>query len=193
MSSRDKLDWIYYSMKARCYNSNSPEYKNYGGRGIIVCDEWKNNRKAFKEWALKNGYKNGLTIDRIDNNKEYSSENCRWTDRVTQANNTSTNLYITYNGKTQSMADWCRELNLSYSTVRYRMSNGWTAERAFEIKNGKKGCAHYEKLITYKGKTQSIKNWCKELNLNYSTVKSRFSKLNYSVEKAFEKRGVNNG
>ena len=194
MSKRDKLDYIYHGMKYRCYNSKAPEYKHYGERGITVCDEWKNDRIAFKKWALSHGYKEGLTIDRIDNNLGYSVDNCRWVDRVTQMNNMSTNRYINYHGKTQTMAEWCRELKLNYAKVRYRMNSGWSAERAFEVENGRVGCKHYEKLITYKGKTQSIKAWCEELNLNYSTVKSRFTKLNYSVEKAFSvKKVANNG
>lgn len=80
------LSNIFRQMKMRCYNPNNPKYKWYGGKGIKICDEWLNGSRHFIEWALHNGYEKGLTIDRIDPNKDYSPENCRW---ITRAENSS--------------------------------------------------------------------------------------------------------
>lgn len=126
---------IYYTHKAiiqRCYNRNNPEYHNYGGRGITVCDEWigEHGFERFFKWAMENGYSEELTIDRINNNGNYEPSNCRWVTYIRQQNNKRTNHYLTYNGKTQSMADWAREIGLNYGTLASRIRSGWTVERA---------------------------------------------------------------
>lgn len=147
MSHSSKLNNHYNAMKQRCYCCNNINYKYYGGRGIKVCDEWTNTEKvstaqqhhvskgylAFQEWALSHGYEEGLTLDRIDVNKDYSPDNCRWVSMEIQNNNTRKNHFLTYNGKTQSLADWCKELNLNYNTTKTRLNRShWSVERAFE-------------------------------------------------------------
>lgn len=82
----DRLRHIYHNIKYRCYNSNSCNYKNYGAKGIRMCQEWELNFKNFYEWAIKNGYKDNLSIDRIDVNGNYCPENCRW---ITTSENTA--------------------------------------------------------------------------------------------------------
>lgn len=131
---------LYYTwnmMRQRCCNPNNKTYPNYGGRGISVCDEWS-SFKVFYDWSILNGWKPGLSIDRIDNDGNYCPENCRWVDRYVQANNTSTNRFITYKGKTQTEAQWAKELGMSKYTLSSRLNlRGWSVERAFEtpVKN----------------------------------------------------------
>lgn len=190
-----KLNSVFLVMKDRCYNPKCKQYEDYGGRGIVLCDEW-NNREiihmgrhgrytkgwiAFKKWALSHGYKEGLSIDRIDVNGIYSPENCRWADRKMQNNNKRANLYVTYKGRTQTLAQWCEELGLIYDTVRCRLNDyHYSVEEAFETKENPR-----LRFIEWKGKRQSLASWCRELNLNYKTVNVRLNKLHWPVEKAF--------
>lgn len=131
--SNSRLYGIWECMKYRCSNPNRSEYPNYGGRGIIVCDEWRNNFRNFYDWAMCNGYDESLTIDRIDVNGNYEPDNCRWADVKTQANNTTRCIYITYQEKTQTLTQWCEELNLPYDTIRTRLRRNAniTPERLF--------------------------------------------------------------
>ena len=110
---------LYHSwsgMLQRCKNSNDKLYYRYGGRGITVCEEW-NDFENFYQWAIKNNYKPGLTIDRINNDDGYYPENCRWTDRITQGNNTSLNRRITYREITKTIAQWARLFKMDYNTL----------------------------------------------------------------------------
>lgn len=117
-----KLYDIWKTIKQRCFNPNCNSYHNYGGRGITICENWKDNYNSFYQWSIENGYKEGLTIDRIDNNGNYEPSNCRWTTRLVQGNNTRTNKYITINNETKSLADWCRFYNISYFLVQQRIN-----------------------------------------------------------------------
>lgn len=202
MDRHTRLNYIFSAMKKRCYSPNCKAYKSYGGRGITICDEWRNPEKvsikgtksnnvtkgfvAFKEWALNNGYADNLTIDRIDVNKGYSPENCRWATPKEQQNNLRNNVMITYKGHTKTLAQWCEELNVDYQLAHHRLQRNWSVEKTFETK-ANKGLP----LITYKGKTQTVKQWSKELDIKYRTVYDRLSKK-WTVEEAFgiKKRGV---
>lgn len=129
--SKSSLYNIWNGMKFRCTNKNSGSYKNYGQRGISVCEEWFNNPQSFIEWALKNGYKEGLTIDRIDNEKDYCPENCRWISKGEQAKNRRMNYCIEYKGETKTLWELCEELNLNYNLVHNRIKKlGWSLEKA---------------------------------------------------------------
>ena len=115
---------IWDDMKKRCYNKNEKSYNNYGGRGIIMCNEWKNDFKAFYDWSMAHGYADNLTIDRIDVNSNYEPSNCRWVDKKTQQNNTRRNRYITYNNETHTIAEWVDILNISYNKLYKRIMRG---------------------------------------------------------------------
>ena len=129
-SSKTKLYRTYYRIKNRCYNKKFPNYEIYGGRGIKMCNEWLNDFTKFKDWALKNGYKEGLSIDRINVNGNYEPSNCRWVTMLEQANNKRNNLFFTINGITKTQAQWCKEYNIPVTNVRRRLNSGWSIEKA---------------------------------------------------------------
>ena len=131
---RKHLAIVLCGMRKRCYSQTSNCYKNYGGRGITVCDEWmgKDGQKNFYEWAIANGYRKGLTIDRINNDGNYTPENCRWATIKTQAYNRSTNSYITIKGKTQTVAEWADEIGISRGAMQNRLRYGWSEDRLLE-------------------------------------------------------------
>jgi hypothetical protein len=115
--SDSRINRIWYHMKNRCYNKKHPKYKDYGGRGITVCDEWIDDFQAFVFWAFRNGYKNNLSIDRDDNDKGYSPDNCRWVNNTTQCRNKRTTFMLEYNGVTKPLMTWCDEFSLYYPCV----------------------------------------------------------------------------
>lgn len=116
-------------MRDRCNNPKATGYKNYGARGIKVYPEW-DDYPTFRNWAMKNGYKDGLTIDRIDFNKDYEPNNCRFTTMKEQNNNRRSTNFHTYKGKTQSQMKWAEEYGLSYGTFKTRLELGWDFEKA---------------------------------------------------------------
>ena len=132
-----KISSILGSMKCRCYNINNKQYKNYGKRGITICKEWLeekgNGLLNFYNWAIQNGYKEGLSIDRIDNSGNYEPNNCRWVNNKKQSNNRRNNHLITYNNETHTMMEWSEILNINYNTLRGRINNyKWNTKKAFE-------------------------------------------------------------
>lgn len=121
----DRLYNIWQSMKQRCYNVNSVKYKNYGGRGIKVCEEWRNDFHCFKAWALENGYDYNKTrkeqsIDRINNNGNYEPSNCRFVSHSNNCRNKNNNVLLTKNNQTKTIAEWCKELQLNQRLVSNR-------------------------------------------------------------------------
>ncbi len=128
-----RLFSIWHGIKKRCFNNNNKDYKNYGGRGITICDEWKNDFKTFYEWAMANGYADNLSIDRIDNNGNYEPSNCRWVTLKEQANNRNNTKKITYKNETKSITEWAKILGIKKTTLFYRLKKGLPFEKAINI------------------------------------------------------------
>jgi len=114
-----KWKQMYY----RCYNDKNPQYKYYGERGITICDEWKDDYYAFEKWAFSTGYQKGLSIDRIDNNKGYSPDNCRWATIKEQNRNKSDTTYITFHNKKVVLATICEDLGLNLKRIKRLLNN----------------------------------------------------------------------
>ena len=126
---KTKLWGVWYSMNNRCTNPKNSHYEYYGGKGISVCEEWK-DFAIFRSWALGNGYKEGLSIDRIDNSKNYSPENCRWADAITQANNKSNNVTIPFRGKMMTPHQIEDITGINRRLITARLRSGWSVEDA---------------------------------------------------------------
>lgn len=131
-----KIYRAYKHMINRCYRENDKSYDNYGGRGITVCDEWRNSFEAFAAWAFANGFDQNAsgtecTLDRIDVNGNYCPDNCRWVDVKAQANNRRSNKNYTFNGETHTIAEWAEKVGLPYKCLHKRLEIfGWGIERA---------------------------------------------------------------
>lgn len=126
--SNTRLYGIWVGMKTRCLNPNDKKFSSYGGRGITICEEWKDDFPAFAKWSLENGYNETLTIDRINSEKGYSPENCRWVDQMVQQNNRRNNHRITFNGRCLTIKEWTRVTGLKDTTIHERLKKGWSVE-----------------------------------------------------------------
>jgi hypothetical protein len=190
-------------MKQRCYNLNSTAYKYYGNRGIIICEEWKNNFISFYNWGINNGYCDDLTIDRIDNNGNYESTNCRWVSQKIQVSNQSNNSimkylnnkntesveidfinnknkkYYLYNNKMYTIPELAKKINMSKEAFYYRIKKGLSIDEIMSIEkaqdSGRKNNGNAN-LITINNETHSLKEWCKIYNFTPSSVQRRVKK-----------------
>lgn len=133
---RSKIYDVWVAMRARCNNPRDRGYPRYGARGITVCPEWSSFDQFLADMGLP---PEGHSLDRIDNDKGYSPDNCRWADAATQRRNTSKTVLITYQGKTQCLKDWAAELGLSYTMLRRRNQAGWKLPDLFDPHHHKTG------------------------------------------------------
>ena len=169
-------------MKSRCYNVNVYAYQYYGARGIEVCDEWLHDFKAFYDWSMANGWKEGLSIDRIDNDGPYAPWNCRWADNITQANNKRNNRIISINGVSKTVKQWADANGIDAKLIYSRLDEGWTPEKAVFIK--KEDVARKcDRPITFNGITKLQTEWSRELFNKDNIVSNRLS-LGWTVEQA---------
>lgn len=132
---KTRLYRIWARMIQRTTNRNQADYDYYGGRGIAVCKEWREDFATFEKWAKENGYAENLTIERKDNNMGYQPDNCRWATRKEQNRNTRRTHYLTYNGQTKPLTDWAEEMSIPRHVLDARINRlGWSVEKALTTK-----------------------------------------------------------
>lgn len=134
--SKTRIYRVWHGIKCRCCNPNDKYYSRYGGAGISVCEAWRESFENFYAWSIANGYSDELSIDRIDNSKGYSPDNCRWATPQQQTENRQCTQKITFNGKTQTLMQWANETGISYTTLWWRIKQGWEPEKALTQETG---------------------------------------------------------
>lgn len=180
--SNDPLYKVWRGMITRCENPNCASFKRYGGRGIKVCPEW---RASFLTWKSDMGERpKGYTIERKNNDVDYSPENCIWAPIQTQANNTSTNTFIEFNGQRKTLIQWARTTGLKRELISARLDSGWPIQKALTKKpeiyrGGKK-----PKKFILNGKIRSLAEWSKILDIPLATLSHRIYVFGWSIEKA---------
>lgn len=170
-----KLYYIWSNMKNRCFNKKCKDYIFYGARGISVCNDWR-SFEFFDEWAIENGYREGLSLDRIDNDRSYCPENCRWVTMNEQFNNRRSNHYIEYNGENKTITQWAKEYGMTEQMLSGRLRKGWSMEDA--LTRSKKE----PKTIEYNGVTYTISEFSKKHGLPYYIVNSRL-RSNWDIDR----------
>jgi len=177
-----KVYRVWIDMRRRCNNPEYSKYPDWGGRGITVCKEWG----SFEQFFLDMGDAPiGMSLDRINNDKGYSKENCRWATQVEQGRNTRSSRNITFNGETQCLSEWAHKTGVSVTALHSRLKRGWSAEQALTTQKATKpilqGRSH---IITFEGATLNLSEWAQHVGLNRTTLNNRLTKYGWSVERA---------
>ena len=178
---KNPLYRAWSNMKTRCNNPCEHDKKYYKKKGIKVAPEWEDSFDCFAEWAVSNGYSVGLTIDRIDGNKGYSPDNCRWITLAEQQRNKSNNRFYTYNGKTQVLSVWAKEYGIDFKTLSDRLSKfNFTFEEALTRPVRR---PRNTKLFQYNGKFYTTGELALMCGIKKQALRSRLRR-GWSVEKA---------
>lgn len=178
---------VWKHMRNRCNNPRDAGFKNYGGRGITICERWDSFANFFTDMGKRppNHF-----IDRIDNDGPYSPENCRWATRKTQNRNRRSNVFVTFKGKRCTLAELAEETGVPYAIIRDRIiESKWDAAKAVHEPIGRWN----DKEISYRGESRSLAEWSTILGIHVETLRSRLHKLQWPVEKAFDSTPLNRG
>lgn len=182
--SYSRLYQIWHGIKSRCYTKCHTSYHNYGEKGINVCDEWRDDYIAFRDWALTNGYRDDLTIDRIDNGRGYEPSNCRWATPREQSNNKNTNHLVSFNGETHTIAEWSRIVGLSPRLIKDRLKYpDWSVEKILFTPPRERITS-----VLYNGEMRNIADLAKEHGITPKTLTKRLKK-GWNIEKALVSKG----
>jgi hypothetical protein len=187
---RTKTFQAYCDMRKRCENPNMKPYPNYGGRGIKVCDHWRESFENF--YADMGECPPSLSLDRKDNDGDYTPENCRWATRLEQQNNTHLARQITIDGETDTISGWAKKASLKRNTIQVRLLCGWSGPRLLSpVSRIWDGCDHSTRFFTHDGKTLSLRGWAKVLGLSRATIRYRLN-LGMGLSQALDPRLMRN-
>lgn len=178
--SHTRLYRIWSKMLRRCGDENDKQFRYYGGRGITVCDEWRNDFVTFATWAHHNGYNDKLTLDRIDVHQGYTPDNCRWATYATQSRHRSDTKLYTYNGDTMVLTDFAAKYGFNAETLRQRVVDyGMSIDDAINTPLNKQ-IKRYE----FHGKLYALSELARRYNLSYACVWRRLYKQHWDLERA---------
>lgn len=193
--TKTRLYRLWCGIKSRCYNPRNKRYADYGGRGIEMCPEWK-DFSAFSEWSYANGYDENLSwkecsIDRKDNNKGYSPDNCKWSNIYEQSNNKRSNVVIEHNGERKTAAEWSRACGIDSHVIRKRLHDGKSVEEIFSTKSR-------VIIIEYNGESHTLSEWSEITGIKKATLWLRYKKGMplediFSNKYLYKKGGKKNG
>lgn len=174
--SRTPVGFVWREMIERCYNPKGPQYSDYGGRGITVCERWFNSLPNFMEDMGERP--SGYTLERVDNNGNYCPDNCRWATRLEQANNKRDNHKVTIDGVELTIAQWARKLGVTSELIRNRLYRGWTERDAILMpyqETAERNKANGKKL-TYNGVTATVQEWADKLGVGRHLIDVRLKR-----------------
>ena len=170
IAENKRLYNIYNNMKSRCFKPNDSRYKDYGGRGIAVCEEWAVSFDVFADWAKANGYRNDLTIERVDVNGDYCPENCEWIPLKEQAKNKRDTVWVEYKGERVKLQDLAEIAVVQYDALHNRITKGWDVEEAITTPSANE-CV-------------SLRARCDAKGIKYTTVLNRKNRLGWDEDAA---------
>lgn len=184
-----RLYGIWFDMRQRCNWEKSTSWANYGGRGIRVCDEWQADFVPFRDWALANGYRDDLTLDRIDVDGNYCPENCRWADLDEQNNNKRTCLYATIGGVTKSVTQWCKETGIPRHTAYSRIRRGWEPERAVTEPRDDTRAKEAANKAKYKPVIVDGRDWYESMTAAAEAIGSTQHAVSHAARSGYKTKG----